>query len=125
MHGPRAVVPNERRVCLPKKLAVPLGLLPGEFASVQLSPEHDGELLVSVTDTPTMSFKARDLRRPRRLTALAQLSLPSALLDQVGVTKEEPWVYFAPAEDGRGLRVIPAARVEAHVNPRPQAQVMT
>ena len=125
VHGPRAVVLNERRVCPPKKLAVPLGLLPGEFAYVRLSPVHDGELLISVCHSPAADFRARDHRRPRQLTASAQISLPSALLDHVGVTKEEPWVYFAATEDGYGLRVIPAVRVEAHLSPRPRAQVVT
>ncbi len=125
MHGPRAVLPNERRVCLPKKLAAPLGLVPGKFVRVAMSREHDGELFVSVAPAPKRELRTHDPRRPRRLTAPAQLSLPAVLLDQVGVTREEPWVYFAPAEGRRGLRVIPAARVEMQVSPRATAEVMT
>jgi antitoxin component of MazEF toxin-antitoxin module len=125
MHGPRAVIPSVRRVCLPKKLAKPLGLTPGEFARVGVSPHHDGELVVSAAPAPEQLRRSRDPHRARRVTALAQLSLPAALLDAVGVTQQDPWVYFAASDDGRALRVIPAARVDMRVTPRPGAQVLT
>lgn len=125
LHGPRAVIPSVRRVCLPKKLAAPLGLVAGEYADVRLAPKHSGELLVTAAGSPSTHQGARDPHRPRRLTALAQLSVPAVLLDAVGVTPEEPWVYFAPTEDGQGLRMIPAVRVDARVRPVVHAEVMT
>lgn len=112
-------------MCLPKKLAAPLGLTPGAYAQVSLSPVHDGELVVTAAEAPKRQRRTHDPRRPRRLTALAQLSLPAALLSEVGVTKDEPWVYFAPTDDNRAVRVIPAALVNAQVNSRLATEVMT
>lgn len=125
LHGPRAVQHVARRVCVPKALAAPLGLLPGRYASVRLSNRHEGELVVSVADAPVGAWGRQDPKRPRMVTPAAQFSLPSVLLNQVGVTRENPWVYFAPDEDGHAVRVIPAARVDARVSPRSQTQVVT
>lgn len=117
--------PLARRVCLPKQLAAPLGLVPGERALVRLSPWRDGELVVTVADKGARTGSRRDPDRPRLVTARSQVSLPSVLLEMVGVTAQNPWVYFAPEDLGLGVRVIPAVRVRAQVSAASPKQVQT
>lgn len=116
VYGPRSVHPDSRRVCLPKALAVPLRLVAGAHAWVGPSPSRSGELIVAPAAPPADRLGRRDLARPRRVTNGSQLTLPAALMAEVGLNPQNPWVYFARDDQEDGVRIIPSGRVQVHVN---------
>ena len=108
LYGPRPVHLKARRVCLPKPLAERLQLRAGTHARIGLSPWRRGELLVEPAKAHVAGLGRRDPDRPRLITAHCQLSLPAALMLQIGVSRSQPLVYFAAEDRALALRVIPA-----------------
>lgn len=116
LHGPRRVLARSRRVCLPSRITDQLNWVKGDcVVRVTATPEREGELWIERARRPRKPSPHRDPRRARPLDAQGQVTLPAPLMLQVGLSEQEPWVYFTPDAARGGVRVIPAALVRVGV----------
>lgn len=58
-------------------------------------------------EDPESAGWSRDPGRPRRLDGQGQVTLPAVLMEQVGLGREQPWVYFATDKRRNAVRIIP------------------
>jgi bifunctional DNA-binding transcriptional regulator/antitoxin component of YhaV-PrlF toxin-antitoxin module len=105
--GPRQVS-GLRRVTIPTRAAARVGVLPGSWVMVSAYRKDQGVLVIRPTGEPARGYGLRDPRRARKVSDTGQLTLPAALLDQVGIAVGE-WVAFTTSRSG--LRVFSANRV--------------
>jgi bifunctional DNA-binding transcriptional regulator/antitoxin component of YhaV-PrlF toxin-antitoxin module len=116
LHGPRRVLARSRRVCLPSRITDQLTWTKGDcVVRVTAAPGRKGELWIERVPRPRKPSPDRDPGRARPLDAQGQVTLPAPLMLQVGLSEQEPWVYFAADASRVGVRVIPAALVRVGV----------
>jgi hypothetical protein len=80
----------------------------GSWVRVEEARRDRGALIVRQTEAPTSMD--RSAYRGRAITRSGQITLPAALMDQVGFEIGD-WVYFMPMRDEAALKVFPAGRV--------------
>ena len=116
LHGPRRVLARSRRVCLPSRITDHLDWVKGDcVVRVTAASGREGELWIERAPRPRNPRPGRDPARARPLDAQGQVTLPAPLMLRVGLTEQQPWVYFAADTSGAGVRVIPAALVRVGV----------
>lgn len=111
MIGARRI--NERRrVGLPKSLAAWSGISPETWVAVGLADDRRWALDLRPVPIPGDSdaMPLRDPLRPRMVTTVMQVTLPKALMEEVGL-KPADWVFLNSLGENRGMRVVPQSKV--------------
>jgi len=80
----------------------------GSWVRVEEARRDRGALIVRRTEAPTIMD--RSAYRGRAITRSGQITLPAALMDQVGLDVGD-WVYFMTTRDKTVLKVLPAGRI--------------
>lgn len=117
-------VSEKRRVGLPMELAVLSGIGPKAWVSVGLAEGQRWALEVTPVPTPKDPGAAarRDPDRPRMVTEVMQVTLPKALMEEVGM-KPDDWVFVSSLGESRGMRVVSQAKVRLRELPAPRSRV--
>jgi bifunctional DNA-binding transcriptional regulator/antitoxin component of YhaV-PrlF toxin-antitoxin module len=97
-----------RRVSLPARYASALGVVAGSWVVIRTDRRDSGVLLITASPGDGGAYAVRDVRRPRRVSATGQLSLPATLLDGAGLAAGS-WVALGRTHGA--LRVFSADRV--------------
>lgn len=104
-------VNGQRRVGLPKLMALPSGIEPGGFVTVSPSSSNQHGLVISPTGTPPVVGALRDPGRPRMVTTVLQVTLPQAQMERIGLAVNQ-WVFLRSLGAGAGLLLEPQSAVE-------------
>jgi bifunctional DNA-binding transcriptional regulator/antitoxin component of YhaV-PrlF toxin-antitoxin module len=105
-------VTGKRRIGLPEEMASLSGIGPNSWLRVALASDRRWALELIPVPQPDdpVSAGLRDPDRPRMVTEVLQVTLPKALMDQVGM-KPDDWVFISSVGASRGMRVIPQSKV--------------
>jgi len=105
-------VNEKRRVGLPMELATLSGIRPKVWVRVGLAEDRRWALVLTPVPAPEDPGGAawRDPARPRKVTEVMQVTLPKALMEQVGM-KPDDWVFVSSLGENRGMRVVPQSKI--------------
>lgn len=115
-------VNEKRRIGLPLELAARSGIKPKVWVTVGLADDRRWALVLTPVPTPEDPGAAarRDPVRPRLVTEVMQVTLPKALMEQVGM-KPDDWVFVSSLGESRGMRVVPQSKVRLRELPAPRS----
>ena len=105
-------VNRQRRVGLPLSLAKRSGIEPRHWVTVYPAETQRWTLLVCPVDAPVDRAAIRDPDRPRRVTAVMQVTVPRPWMDLVEL-KPDQWVFLTSLGPGQGLSIVPQAKVRS------------
>lgn len=117
-------VNDKRRVGLPTVMAMVSGIRPKEWVAVGLADDRQWSLVLKPVPAPEDPSGAarRDPVRPRKVTEVMQVTLPKALMEQVGM-KPDDWVFVSSLGENRGMRVVPQSKVRLRELPATRSRL--
>ncbi|MFT3834960.1 MAG: hypothetical protein QM711_16860 [Micropruina sp.] len=99
-------VNHQRRLGLPRKLALLSGIEPGRFVTVGPAVACQAALAITPASADADAGSRRDPDRPRRVTSVLQVTIPKPYMERVGLEVED-WVFVGSLGIDAGLLLQP------------------
>lgn len=101
---------HQRRLGLPRKLALRSGIEPGRLVTVAPSVACEAGLAITPASAGADVGSRRDPDRPRRVTSVLQVTIPKPYMERVGLEVKD-WVFVRSLGIDAGLLVHPQRAV--------------
>ncbi len=101
---------RQRRVGLPRKLALRSGIEPGRLVNVAPSMAAEAGLAITPAGVDGGVGARRDPDRPRLVTRVLQVTIPKPYMERVGLEVED-WVFVRSLGTDAGLVLQPQKAV--------------
>lgn len=99
-------VNRQRRLGLPRRLALWSGIEPGRLVTVAPSVAGEAGLKITPASTDVNVGAIRDPDRPRRVTSVLQVTIPKPYMERVGLEVQD-WVFVRSLGIDAGLLLQP------------------